>query len=186
MKAYVTSIGEPTTELCCWSLTRLGFDVVLVESVATSLWSKLYQIFHYAQGDFLRVDADVIVNKNVLELVEQKDLIWYQALTYDWHKQDIAHGGVQFIRQEAIEPVKRAIYEAQQKERPESYLYRIEAFHNPRVCGTFEKVCGLNGYGQEDIQRIKQTKERRGQMDNYDFELSEKISKLGKEDVESE
>ena len=27
MKAFVTSIGEPTTDLCVWALERQGFDV---------------------------------------------------------------------------------------------------------------------------------------------------------------
>ena len=180
MRAIVTSIGESTTELCEWSLHRLGFRVQTIRS-GTSLWGKLQTIFDIESligEDFLRVDADVIVNKNVLELIELKDLWWYQGLTFDWNKQDISHGGIQFIRSEAIPAIKRHINEARNMERPESYLSRLEEFHNPRRFGTFEKICGLHSYKQDDIERIKATKYRRGHYDDYDWELAERISVL--------
>lgn len=177
MKAYLTSIGETTTELCEWSLKRQGFDVVLLQS-KTSLWDKLKAIFEDADDDFLRVDADVVVNKNVVDLVKQKDLWWYQALTYDWYKQDSTHGGVQFIRKPAIEAVRKHIDEARRLNRPESYLYRLREFHEPRVCGTYEAICGLNGYKQTDMQRVKNTKSDRGQYSNYDWLLAERLNAL--------
>lgn len=177
MKAYVTSIGEPTTDLCVWALERQGFDVVLIKDPST-LWTKLKTIYDMADDDFIRVDADVIVNKNVRDLIKEEGLLWYQSLCYSWFSQDVTHGGVQFIRKEAIPVLRKHIDEATRRERPESYMFRLEAFHNPRVCGTFEKMCGLHGYAQNDINRVKQTKVRRGQMDNYDFELSERLSAL--------
>lgn len=175
-KAYVTSIGETTTDLCVWSLERQGFEVELVQS-PTSLWDKLRYIFAKEHDDFLRVDADIIVNANVKELIKQDELWWYQGLTYDWFKQDTTHGGVQFVRTPAIAVVQRHIEEAHRLERPESYLFRLPEFHNPRVCGTFEKICGLNGYKQADIDRVRQTKERRGQ-DGYDWELAKRVEEL--------
>jgi hypothetical protein len=177
MIAYITSINEPTTEICRWALDRLGFTTVLYID-QTSLWNKLEGIFEEATDDFLRVDADVIVNKNVLDLVALDELWWYQGMTYDWHKQDVTNGGVQFIRKECIKPVLKHIKEAEEQERPESYLYRLEEFHNPRMCDTYDKVCGLNGYKQNDIQRVKETKLRRGQYHNYDWELAERVSAL--------
>jgi len=178
MKVYITSIGESTTGLCKWSLERQGFQVIVLND-PSSLWDKLNRIFSDTdEEDILRVDADVIVNKNIKELVQQNKLLWYQSLTYDWFKQDITHGGIQFIRKETISIIRKHINEAIRMDRPESYLFRLEEFHNPRVCGTFEKVCGLNGYKQFDKQRVKDVKERRGQMDNYDFELAERIEQL--------
>lgn len=175
-KAYVTSIGETTTDLCVWSLERQGFEVELVQS-PSSLWDKLRYIFAKENDDFVRVDADIVVNSNVKELITQNELWWYQGLTYDWFKQDITHGGVQFVRRPAIEVVRHHIEEAHRLERPESYLFRLPEFHNPRVCGTFEKICGLHGYGQADIDRVRQTKQRRGQ-EGYDWELAKKIEEL--------
>lgn len=178
MIAYITSIGESTTELCRWALERQGFQVFVLES-STSLWEKLNQIYSdVIIGDILRVDADVIVNKNVKEMVKQTDLWWYQSQCYGWFTQDVIHGGVQFIRNAALPAIKKHIHEAERLERPESYLYRLKEFHEPRMCGTFEKICGIHGYAQADINRIKETKLRRGQMDNYDFELAERLSAI--------
>lgn len=176
MKAYITSIGERTTELSKWALERQGFEVVVIEN-KSSLWEKLYRIYSDEKDDFLRVDADVVVNRNVQEMVQHDSYLWYQALTYDWWKQDITHGGVQFIRKDAIPIIREHIMEAEHKERPESYLFRLEAFHNPRQCGTYEEICGLNGYRQDDVQRVKATKERRNQY-GYDWELALRLNNL--------
>ncbi len=179
MKAYVTSMGENTTDLCIWSLERQGFETILIKDT-TSLWNKLDHIFEDANDDFLRVDADVVVNNNVQELVDQKHLWWYQSLTFGWFKQDIIHGGVQFIRKECLTSVRNHINECQYMERPESYLSRLEEFHNPRMFGTFEKVCGIHGFGQsdDDTKRAKLTKTIRGRYGEYDWELAERLSAL--------
>lgn len=181
MRAVITSIGEPTTELCKWSLSRLGFRVYVVHSEKSTLYQKLVTLFDIEgilDEDFLRVDADVIVNKNVLELVKLDEAWWYQGQTFDWFKQDISHGGVQFIRKQCFPAIKKHLREAEHMERPETYLSRLEEFHNPRRFVTFEKVCGLHGYKQKDIERVKLTKYRRGQAENYDWELAEKIEAL--------
>lgn len=177
MKVFVTSIGESTTDLCMWSLERLGFNPILIQSSST-LWDKSVEIYKNNDEDILRVDADVIVNKNILELVKLDELWWYQSLTYDWFKQDITNGGVQFIRKPAIKYILNKLMEAKYQERPDSYLFRLEEFHNPRRCGTFNKICGLTGYKQNDVQRVKDTKARRKQTENYDFELAERIEAL--------
>lgn len=178
MKAFVTSIGETTTDLCVWSLERLGFEVTLFRNPDTSLWQKLHRIYEVAQDDFIRVDADVVVNKNVLEMLEQKDLWWYQSLTFGWFKQDVIHGGVQLIRKPALEHLRSYSLMAQHQERPETYLSRIDPFFNPRRFGTFEKICGIHGFKQNDVQRVKDTKERRGRYEEYDWELAESLDTL--------
>lgn len=177
MKAIVTSIGETTEDLCIWSLERLGFKVELIKS-NSSLFDKLVQIFSKEDDDFVRVDADVIVNRNILELIKQDEAWWYQAMTFDWFKQDITHGGVQFIKKECLSAIREHIHEAADKDRPESYLCRLQEFHNPRRFQTFEKICGLTGYKQDDIKRVKETKLRRGHYDEYDWELAEMIEQL--------
>lgn len=178
VQTYITSVGESTTDICQWSLERLGFKPIVIKDT-TSLWDKLNRIFKSAEEDILRIDADVIVNRNVINLTKQNELWWYQALTFDWHKQDITHGGIQFIRKECLPAIKKHINEAARLERPESYLSRLEEFHNPRVFGTYEVVCGLNGYKQDqaDIDRVKNTKLRRGQS-GYDWELAKEIEQL--------
>lgn len=178
MKAFVTSIGEATTQLCVWSLERQGIDVTLIQD-DSSLADKLERIYNEAEGDFIRVDADVIVNRN-LALVELGDNWWVQCKTFGWYAQDLVNGGVQFISKKALPYLRQHVHECKQEERPESYMFRLQDFHNPRRCVTTDVVCGIHGYGQtqEDVFRVKLTKARRGQMPDYDFELAERISEL--------
>lgn len=178
MKAYITSINESTTTLSYWSVKRLGLEPYLVRDTKTTLWEKLKFIFENEKEDFLRVDADTVCNQNVTDLILQKELLWYQGLTFDWFKQDITHGGVQFIRKEAIPIVLAHIDEAKDEERPETYLTRLEEFHNPRTFGTFEKICGLNGYKQKDKKRVEDTKLRRGVHGDYDWQLAYALEQL--------
>ncbi len=178
MKAYVTSIGEPTTELCIWSLERQGFEVELYQD-KTTLADKLARIYLDAEDDFLRVDADTIVNQNVKRIGEyESDAWWIQPQTFDWYKQDLAHGGVQLIRKEALSMLRTNIGLHMGAIRPESNMFRLPEFHNPRRCVSSDLVVGLHGYGQTDIRRVKDLKAARNQMHNYDFELAERLSIL--------
>lgn len=178
MKVYITSIGESTTPLCYWSLERLGFEPYLIRHKNTSLWEKLKEIFEMENKDFLRVDADVVCNRNTLKLIEQENAFWFQGLTFDWFKQDITHGGVQFIRKEAIPIIRKHIEEAKAEERPETYLSRLEEFHNPRTFQTFEEICGVQGYKQKNKKRIEETKIRRDVYEDYDWELAYMLEQL--------
>lgn len=180
MRCYVTSIGEPTSKLCIDELSK-RFDVVVIENKNTTLWEKLKWIYEQESDDFVRVDADVVPNKNLtpefVTMLAQENVWWYQFLTFDWFKQDVAHGGVQFIKAEAIPHLRKHAEEAMDKERPETYLSRLEVFHNPRRFETHPIVMGLQNY-RNDMSRIKATKVRRNQLDLYDFELAERLSQL--------
>lgn len=179
MRAFITSIGEPTTDLCKWSLERNGFDVHLVVG-NTSLASKLETIYALADDDFFRIDADVIPNRALRpDLAKNLDpaIWWLQYMTFDWYKQDVTYGGVQFIRKEALPALREHVHEALELERPESYMFRLKEFHNPRRCISNMMIMGLHGYKNDPV-RTKATKERRLQADNYDFELAERINAL--------
>lgn len=185
MKAFITSIGEPTTELCKWSLERNGFDVYVISQNSTtlnisSLAQKLKYIYAMADDDFIRVDGDVIPNKNLtLEKVNAScpsDAWWVQYMTFDWYKQDLTHGGVQYIKKEALPILRENIGKFMESERPESQMYRLEEFHNPRKCITSSLLMGVHGYGQNDIERVKATKTRR--MQSYDWDLFDRIQAL--------
>lgn len=180
MKAYITSIGEKTTDLCIWSLERNGFEVVLIQN-PSSLASKLEEIYNRADDDFIRVDADVVPNKILTPDMARAPLTssiwWLQFLTYDWFKQDATHGGVQFVKAEALPTLRTHVKEAMDKERPESYLYRLEEFHEPRRCQTHPVVVGIHNY-KNDPDRVSETKQRRGQYLDYDFELARRLDEL--------
>lgn len=180
MKCYVTTIGEPTTDLCIWSLKRNGFDVEVIDG-NDSLASKLKRIYLKADDSFYRVDADVIVNKNLLPTKHLiiRDTWWLQFQVFDWYKQDITNGGIQYIKKEALPILISHVDEMMDKERPETYMFRLKEFSEPRRCTTItDKIMGIHGYGQNDIDKVISTKQRRGQYDLYDFELCKRLNEL--------
>ena len=186
IKAIVTSIGEPTTELCVWSLERNGFKVKLIENPGTTLAEKLKLIYATTDENFLRVDADVIVNKNctpnaIRALHQDENIWWQQFLTYDWFKQDLTWGGVQYIKKQVLPILNANIDKFLTAERPESQMYRLDEFDNPRRCVGVDICMGLHGYGIKNIKRVIETKQRRNQFYDYDFELAEKLNKLGEQ-----
>lgn len=177
MKAVVFSIGEATTDLCVWSLKRNGWQVVLYKD-GTSLWQKLNRMFHEFDEDLIRVDGDIVVNRHLTESNLPKTKAWWvQFMNYDWYKQDLAHGGMNYIKQSAFPAIRKHINEFQYAERPETELYRLKEFHNPRRCITDERVMGLQNY-QNSMRRVRETKQRRDQLESYDFELARKLNDL--------
>jgi hypothetical protein len=177
MKAYIFSIGEPTLQLCEWSLKRLGFETIIIFNPETTLWAKLKYIYSHEKDDFLRVDADIIVNRNVLKLEPKDQCWWHQSFGYDWFSQDIKPISVNWIKKEAIPYLKNSIEQFENAERPESQMFRLEEFHSPRRCEVYNLMCGLHGWNQKDIDRVQETKERRRQ-DDYDFELVKAIGRV--------
>lgn len=176
MKAFVTSIGEPTTDLCVWALERNGFDVEIVKG-KSKLAEKLKYIYETADDDFLRVDADVIVNNKCLPTLQSINW-WTQFQTFDWYKQALTYGGVQLIKKECLPILRDRIDDFMQTERPETAIYRINEFMYPRRCTSLNMVVGIHGYGIEDIENVIATKTRRNQLDDYDFELAERLNEL--------
>jgi len=181
IKCFVTSIGEPTTDVCVWSLKRNGFDVELLQD-NSSLQNKLKRIFEKADDDFLRVDADITVNKNLtpefLSSLELDEIWWWQFLCFDWYKLDIAHC-MSFIKKPAIEHLRANIDRFERSLRPETDVSRIEELHNPRRLLTYEdRIVGLHGYGIKDIQPVIELKKARNQDYLYDFEMVERLKEL--------
>lgn len=180
MKAYITSIGEPTTDLCVYTVERNGFEAVLIQDANTTLAQKLKQIYEQADDDFIRIDADVVMNKtlNTKSVVSyQNDKVWTQFKTWDWLQQSVCHGGVQFIRKAALPVLRKNIDTFMEAERPESQMFRLDEFHNPRKCETSNWIVGLHAY-KSDLEAVKIVKTRRKQLDNYDFDLVERLNAL--------
>ncbi|TAL08185.1 MAG: hypothetical protein EPO02_13440 [Nitrospirae bacterium] len=182
MKAYVTSIGEPTRELCIWALQRNGFDTFSI-SGNESLAEKLKYIYDQVDDDFVRIDADVIVNKSftpeMLGWVQAKnhDIWWWQFTLFDWFKLDIAHN-TSFIKKEAIPALRANIEKFMHKNRPETEMSRIKEFYEPRRFETYQdEIIGLHGY-KCDTESAKKLKHIRNQQDLYDFEMAERLNQL--------
>jgi hypothetical protein len=183
MKAYVTSIGEPTTELCLYALQRNGFETFLVQDRNTSLWEKLKFIYETADNDFVRVDADIIVNKRFTPeavswlTLRDADIWWWQFLTFDMLKLDTTHS-MAFVKKEAFPALRSKIEMVMNSNRPETEMSRIKEFYEPRRFDTYpDEIMGLHGF-KADLERASKLKNVRNQQDLYDFDMAERMAKL--------
>lgn len=177
MKAVLFSIGEATTELAKWALERQGLEVVLIED-NSSLAEKLDYMAEVMAEDILRVDADIIVNKRInqfIRLARISDLLWTQAMTFDWWKQDVAVGTPTYIKAELLPLLRKYKGVFADSQRPETELTRIKELYEPRRFGTIDVLVGVHGWGQADIDRVEAIKKVRGQLDGYDFELARRM-----------
>lgn len=174
MKAFITSINEPTTELCRWQLERYGFQTVLIQD-ARSLGEKLEDIYNQADADFIRVDADVIVNSNI-KIVHSlpRNFRWVQFKTFDMYKLDLTNGGVQWISKEIIFTLRANISQFKHDNRPESRMFRLDEFNQRQNFITAGTVAGIHGFGQKDWQRVKDTKDQRKDQ-AYDWEIVKRM-----------
>lgn len=184
MKAYVTSIGEPTTELCEWALERQGFDVVTIQN-QESLGRKLQKIYELAavdDEDFIRVDADVIVNWNTRFIHKFENPYWWQQFkTFDMYKQDLTNGGVQLISHKILPILADNIDKYLEDDRPETRMWRLEEFDGERSMFYSNKiVVGIHGFGQKDIGRVRNVKDGRKYSDDYDWELAYRMMEFYK------
>lgn len=181
MRCYVFSIGENTTDLCVELMQEMGFKTVLYKD-PTSLWSKLKRFYADAlktrDEEFIRIDADIIPNKRVLDLIKVNDgCLWHSAVGFDWYTQQRGTISIHHMKREAVAMCLENIESAKEENRPETYLWRLEEFHWPRVCHNVDINCGLHGYAQkEQRQRIKNLKASRSQ--DYDWSLVERIEAL--------
>lgn len=182
VKAYVFSIGEKTTDLCCELMEKYGFEVVLYQD-ETSLWEKLKRFYTEALATddktFIRIDADIIPNSNVQELVanhHKETVAWTCAVGWDWYKQDRGAISIHVMDQEIVAGCCLYIELAEDQPRPETYLWRLPTV-NPYTRIDESKSFGIHGYGQVDQRdRIKTLKHVRGQ--EYDWELLDRIEAL--------
>lgn len=179
MKCYVFATDEATLDLCVWSLERNGWEVVVYQD-DTSLWAKLKRLYNEAEDGFARVDADVIVNRDFApdRLTAVPTVWWLQYCTFDWYKQNVTTGGAHVIGYEALPALRYNIGTYETSERPESQMYRIDEFYNPRRCETVNQIVGIHGYGIKDIDDVEATKQRRNQVEAYDFELTRRLNEL--------
>lgn len=177
MKAFVFSIGEKTTDLCCELMKEYGYEVILLKDPNTSLWEKLVEFYVQAlsstEQEFIRIDADIIPNRNVLRL---ENTGWQCASGFDWYSQDRKAISVHLMDRTVIDLCYKKIQSAKEMVRPETYVWRQPDI-NPMTSVRWDFSCGIHGYGQQDQrERIKKLKESRNQ--DYDWSLIERIEAL--------
>jgi hypothetical protein len=175
MKAYLCSIGEKTTELCQEQLAKFGYEVILLGDKEP--WYEKYKKFVFmADEDCIRIDADVIPNKNIVHL-DDFACNMVQGQTYDFYKNGVGVTSPVLYRKEALEIIKKN-WHLVGKNRPETDASRIpevnKSFH------TCDWVVGIHGFLQnrEDLERHWGNKIARGQIKDYDFELATKLQNL--------
>lgn len=179
MKCWVFSIGEPTTELCCELLKEYGFEVILLQD-DTTLQQKLKRFYIEAlescEPVVMRIDADIIPNKNITKLRTRPAKKWVCASGYDWYKQSLGAISIHVMDKNIIAKCLEHIDEAIKLSRPESYIWR-HAKINKNTAIDDSLVYGLHGYAQSaHRERIKSLKQTRNQT--YDWDYIERIEAL--------
>lgn len=165
-------------------MEEYGFEVILLKDPRTNLWEKLKEFYEKAlETDdewFVRIDADIIPNRNVIKLSEipsgLEELKWICASGFDWYSQDRKAISVHLMHRSVIGECYKYIDEARDKIRPETYLWRKESINDlTGIAGAFN--CGIHGFAQQDQRnRIQWLKYNRNQ--DYDWKLLDRIEAL--------
>jgi len=173
MKLYLTSIGEKTTKIAKWQAERLGFEVILLDKKEE--WISKYQTFiDIAREACLRCDADIILNKNIktydMEVGEGIDMV--QFSNFDLYKNDISVGNPIYYSKEGLDKIRPHLSKLRH-DRPETSAWRLDDVNGY----TSDYVVGMHGFFQDKETRDRAlfNKQERGQVDQYDFELLNKI-----------
>lgn len=179
MKAYLTTIGERTTDICAEQLKRFGFDVQILDGAMP--WAQKYkQFIETADEDCLRIDADVIINKNINILIaalESKTGYVIQGFTYDFYRNNIGVTTPILYSKTALALIRQS-WDKIGLLRPEANACRL-----PGLSGriyTSPAIVGMHGFFQ-DVEHLKMAQEnkvQRGQIAEYDFELANKLLSL--------
>ena len=186
MKAYLFSIGETTTDISKWSLERAGLQVHLLYDPKTTLYQKYQDFLSITDGQsaVVRVDADVIFNRNLNEFIrvgmEDFESWWLSGQVYCYLKHDLIYGGINLIKRPALEAAKKRIHEFSKDSRPETRLTRIPEFYYPRRFKNYDMFIGVHGYKQSkpDVVRVMKQKDERDQLKDWDWSLINRMNKL--------
>jgi len=175
MKVFVTSIGEKTTAICCKQLKRFGFDVILLEKKEP--WIDKYKSFiMLANEDCIRIDADIIPNENIKQ-VGKEDFGMITYMTYDLYRNNIGITSPIFYRKFILDILKKRIKEIPVS-RPEASASRFLEV-NPYKYNS-NLIVGIHGLcaSSRDIARHEKHKIERKQIEQYDFNLINKINEI--------
>ena len=177
MKAFVTSIGEKTTGICYEQLKRFGFDVILLNEKEE--WINKYRKFiAIADEDCIRIDADIIPNENIKQV--GKDIGSFGMgthMTYDLYRNNIGITSPIFYKKFILDILKTKIKDIPAF-RPEASASRFKEVNDYKYNSNL--IVGLHGFFQdkETVARAEQNKKERKQIEQYDFNLVNKINDL--------
>jgi hypothetical protein len=183
MKAYITSIGERTTDACAAQLKRLGYDVVLIGGVER--WDDKYRRFlGMADEDCLRVDADVILNGELTtEVLEKLSRLYGRSLMlqfsiFDFCSMNVRQGQPIFYRKAVLEKIRRNL-SFMNHSRPEAWAWRLPEI-NPHTSMISDRIVGIHGFfqTQKEIDRAIEHRIARKQEDEIELDLINDLKKL--------
>ena len=139
-------------------------------------WAEKYSRFlNEAKEDCVRIDADIIPNKNIQKIMAYENYgepLLVQFKTYCFYKNELSEG-VMFYSKELLEMAKKMSFVF--GSRPETEFWRNkEIFPYTK---TDLAICGIHGFFQsnDNMDRSLERKIKRGQVEMYDFELVKKI-----------
>lgn len=178
MKAFLTTVGEKTTSIVKAKLKKLGFEVVVLDGKEE--WFDKYKKFlDMADEDCIRIDADVIPNDKLLLEIDDipEGILMAQFSYFDFYRNEVGQGNPCYYTKEALRIIKDNISKIDNR-RPEATAWRIKEINDHTWTG--DRVSGMHGFGQdkETMERAKQNKIDRGQIELYDFDLAEQLMKL--------
>lgn len=184
MIAFLTSIGEQTTALSKWQLERLGFAVICLDKDQS--WIEKYREFIIQARKLnvpcLRLDADCIVNKSILDVWQNfvrsgGSVLMKQVHGYDLYRNNVGVVSPVLYKPDALRIIQENFHKLD-AHRPETSAWRLPQI-NPRTA-TAPAVCSVHGFCQTwaDLERHRATKKARGQMHEFDFEFAEKFLEL--------
>lgn len=180
MKAYLCSIGEKTTDICKEQLERFGFEVIMLDE--KEAWTTKYRKFlARAEEDCIRIDADIIPNKMVeiiaRELSAENHYLMAQFYGFDFYKNNFGVMGIAYYSKKGLEIIKKNLDKIDWR-RPEATAWRIPEINEHTF--SYTDYSGMHGFGQTwlDLERHKQHKIDRKQIQDYDFDLAKKLLNL--------
>lgn len=182
MKAFVTTIGEKTTEIAIEQLERYGFEVIVLDGHED--WLTKYDRFIEAAlsvgENCLRVDADVIVNSNIERIeatLNDEYMLMAQFKVYDLYQNNIQTGQPVWYSVEGLRTIKKHRGEFYDLSRPETSAWRLKQVNDRTY--TADLIVGMHGFFQDDehLNRAEYNKKKRRQG-QYDFDLARRLKNL--------
>jgi hypothetical protein len=175
MKAVITSIGEPTTDLCAKLMHKFGFDVEIMDEDIP--WPQKFRKFIETHNeDCVRLDADCLPLPPVVRLLDWPTRAWIvQTEQVDLYSWNLKPGGPLLYRKCALDFIRQNIEEIDWR-RPEATAWRL-AEVNGRT-ETVRVLSCLHGFFQmpEDNKRSLAHRIDRRQL--YESEIVEEITNL--------
>lgn len=183
MIAYLTSFDEKTARESYLQLNKLGFKTTHNDKKIN--WYEKYKEFVIDGYDnnpvegILRIDADVIIGKYILSKLKEirKDMLMVQFEVYCLYQNEPKVGNPVWYSPKAFKIIRENLDKID-KRRPETSAWRLPEINE--YTQTIKGCVGFHGFYQdkETIKRAIKNKEDRGQMENCNFTLAERLNKL--------